>query len=201
MATKTLVSKETKTKAKQVTQKAAKAAKKGVDAGGDFVTSNPKTALYIVGGVVLVYLGYQVMKNLKKGSETVGNILDPDIDNSVDVGNLPTDGAKITVQQAKVFAQQLLDAMNHGSPFWGTDEKTILNVFNKLSPADFKLVYNVFGKKDYNGYNSPPRGILANLDRYEKRDLVYWLNSELSPNDGEVYRKVKQTLNDAGFAF
>ncbi|WP_282080873.1 hypothetical protein [Aquimarina algiphila] len=198
MATTTLVKKDTK---KDLAKKAASAAKKGIDKTGDLVKSNPKTALYVVGGVVLGFVVYRLVKTLNAGGNAVDGIFNPDIDNQVDVGDLDTNGATITAKQARVFAQQLLDAFNHKAPFWGTDEKTILEIFNQLSPANFKVVFNAFGKKDYNGYNSPPSGIFANLDSYEPRDLVYWLNSELSPSDGEVYKKVKQIVNAAGFAF
>ncbi|GAA4274963.1 hypothetical protein U6A24_12625 [Aquimarina gracilis] len=201
MGTTTLTKKETKQKAKELASKSASAAKKGINKTGDFVAKNPKTALYVVGGVVVGYLAYVLIKTLRTGADVAQNILNPDIDNSIDVGDLDTSGSRIGIQQAKIYAQQLLDAMNHGAPFWGTDEETILQVFKKITPEDFKIVYNAFGKKDYNGYNSPPTGILANLDSYQPRDLVYWLNAELSPSDGEVYRVVKQTLNDAGFAF
>jgi len=196
MATTALVKKDTKQKAKVIAKKTATAAKKGVDKTGDFVKSNPKTALYVVGGLVVGVVLYKVIKSI-----TSGDILKPDIDNQVDVGNLPTTGASITGQKARVFAQQLLDAMNHKQPLWGTDEAIILNVFNKLTPADFRMVFNAFGNKDYNGHNSPPEGPWAFLDSYEPRNLVYWLNSELSPRDGEVYRKVKETVIAAGFAF
>ena len=92
--------------------------------------------------------------------------------------------------------------MNAKQPFYGTDEASIEKVFDKLENADdFNKVYNAFGTKDYNGNNSPPSGVWAYLDSYEKRDLVYWLKSELSPSDGLVYTKVKQRVESADFTF
>lgn len=188
----------TKNKTKEVAKKASDTATKSINRTGDFVKKNPKTTLYVVGGLVGGYLLYRVVKGL---ITTTSSVFDPDIDNQVDVGDIDTSGATISIEQASIYAQQLLDAFNDKSPFWGTDEEKILEVFNRISPEDFRVIFNVFGNKDYNGYNSPPDNIFANLDSYEPRNLVYWLSEELSPNDGEVYTKVKQIVNDAGFAF
>lgn len=192
------VSKKNKTKAKEVAKKTASSAKKGLEKTGKAIVSNPKTALYVLGGAIAIYVGYRIFKTLNKGFD---NVLNPDIDDTIDVGTIDTSGATISNEQAFIFANQLLKAMNAKQPLWGTDEETILKIFKQISSQDFRVIYNVFGTKDYNGNNSPPTGIFANIDSYEPHDLVYWLNSELSPGDGEVYRLVKKTVNDAGFAF
>ena len=156
-----------------------------------------KTKLYAIGAIVGLFLVYKIFY-------TVGNIVngDSDIDDSISVGDLPTGTASFSLQQAKVYAQQLLDAMNAKQPIWGTDEAMILAVFEKFKTVDdFRLVYNVFGLKDYNGNNSPPTGVWSNLDSYEKRNLIYWLKSELSPSDEKVYNVVKQYVLNAGFAW
>lgn len=197
----TALSKNTKRKARTAINNTGQAAKKGLEKTGGFIAGNPKTALYIGIGIVGAFALYKLLRGVQKGSEIVGDVFNPDIDNSIDVGVIDASTAKISRQQAKVYARQLLDAMNHKAPFWGTDEKTILEIFKRITPGDFKLIFNEFGDKDYNGYNSPPSGILANLDSYEPRNLVYWLNAELSSGDGEVYDRVKQIVNDAGFAF
>jgi len=185
---------------KKVAQKAGNAAKKT----GQYVAKNPRTSLYIALGIGAVVLAYVL---IKKTTDKVGQIFegDPNIDDNVVItlGNLSIVSSKLTIgnDQAKIYAQQLLDAMNAKQPFYGTDEKTILEVFKKINSEDFKLIFYHFGMKDYNGHNSPPTGFWSNLDSYEKRNLVYWLNSELSPSDGQVYDLVKKTVNEAGFAF
>ncbi|WP_281990510.1 hypothetical protein [Aquimarina aggregata] len=200
MATTTRIKQNTKKKAKVLANKTANAAKKGVEKTGDFVQSNPKPVIYGVIGVGLLFVGYKLFSGISSGVE---DILNPDIDDQINVGNLPTNGSNITGQQARIYADQLLNAMNYRPLRFlrGTDEATILKVFNKLTPIDFKMVFNAFGKKDYNGFDSPQTGVLANLETYKPRDLVYWLNSELGPSDGAVYTKVKQIVNAAGFAF
>lgn len=156
-----------------------------------------KTMFYIGGGLLGVVLIYQLFSSAKSVFQG-----DQNIDDTVPVGNLPGNNATISAQQAAIFAQQLLDAMNAKEPFWGTDEPAILAVFRKLKNGDdFRLIYNAFGNKDYNGYNSPPVGVWSNLDSYEKRNLVYWLKSEISPSDGQVYDLVKKYVELAGFAF
>lgn len=174
-------------------------AKIGLEKTGEAVKKN-KTLLLIVGGVA-VYSIYKIVSNT---TSAVDDIFNPDIDNEVEGTGGSTQGASISNQQATNYAQQLLDAMNY-NPCWicyGTDEEKILAVFQRLkNTGDFIKVYNAFGKKDYNGYNSPPDGILANLDSYEPRNLVYWLKSELEPKDGDVYDIVKERVELAGFTF
>lgn len=164
-----------------------------------FIEKNKKPIL--VGGTVL--LGSFILYKVYQG---VNNFIKPAGDNHIKgTGQgLIRKNLTITEAQAKNYAQQLLDAMNQNDCWlcYGTDEKAILSVFKKIKNRDdFLLIYNAFGRKDYNGYNSPPQGILRHLDSYKPRDLVYWLKSELSSDDGEVYRLVKKTVESAGFSF
>lgn len=174
-------------------------AKVTLEKTGEKVKNN-KPLLIIVGGVAV----YSIYKIVSSTTSAVDGIFNPDIDNEVIGTGGSTAGATITNQTATNYAQQLLDAMNY-NPCWicyGTDEDKILEVFQKLkNSADFIKVYNAFGRKDYNGYNSPPDGVLANLDSYEPRNLVYWLKAELSKGDGEVYDIVKERVELAGFTF
>ena len=187
----------TKVDVKKAASKAGKAAKKGLKTAGKAAVNNPKTTLYVVGGLVALYVGYKIYKSLNSAFEG------SNIDNQVPHTGGNTTGATISNQVAANYAQQLLDAMNAKEPFYGTDEDTVEAVFDALSNgADFLKVYNAFGLKDYNGHNSPPSGFWAYLDSYEKRNLVYWLKSEISPtSDARLYNKVKQRVESAGFTF
>lgn len=161
----------------------------------DFIIAN-KTPLLVIGGAVL---GWYLIRQTRKG------LADAFSDKSENVAiNLAIDSQKTTITptQAQQFAQQLLDACNDAYPMYGTDEETIYKVFLKLQNGeDFKQVYEAFGFKNYNGYNSPPVGIFRHIDNYEPRDLVYWLKSELSPSDGKVYELVKKRVESAGWSF
>ncbi len=161
----------------------------------DFIIAY-KTPLLMVGGAVL---GWYLIKKTKTGIASVFKEQSEQV--NID---LPIDLKKTTISktQSQQFAQQLLDASNHMAPFYGTDEQTIKQVFLQLKTGeDFKLVYEAFGNKNYNGWNSPPVGIFRHLDNYQPRDLVYWLKSELEPSDGEVYTIVKSRIESAGWTF
>ncbi|MFD0862493.1 hypothetical protein ACFQ1M_09765 [Sungkyunkwania multivorans] len=182
-------------------QKVKGTAAKAVRSIGDTVVTNSLPTLYIVGGIVGAIL---IVSLVRTASKRVTGILtgDPDIDDQVEGTGGSTVGATISNQTAINFAQQLLDAMNAKQPFWGTDEDVILAVFRRIDNGqDFLKVFDAFGNKDYNGHNSPPEGFFSNLDSYEPRNLVYWLQSELGPGDGEVYDLVKERVNQAGFSF
>lgn len=187
-----------KMNAKDTINKAAKTVKNTTKKVGKNVAKNPKTALYIGLGAVVIYGVYKI----KKSIDNVG-IGDSDIDNQVSGTGGNTTGATITTQLAKNLAQQLLDAFNSKEPLYGTDEKLVASVFDKIqNGADFNLVFNAFGLKDYNGHNSPPTGVWSWLDSYEKYNLVYWLRSEISESDPyNLYEVVKNRVEQAGFTF
>jgi len=174
------------------TEKFKDTATKSINEAGDYATNNPKTIFYVVGGVAAIYLGYKL----------VDSFLPPKIDNSVSGTGGSVAGSTLTNNEAANLAQQLLDAFNAKEPFWGTDEETIIAVFGLIkNNADFWKIFNAFDDKDYNGYNSPPEGAWSWVDSYEKRNLIYWLKSEVQPGDGNVYDVVKQRLTSAGIAF
>lgn len=183
----------TKKQVRATANKLADKTKTGVKKVGKGISDNPKTALYIGLGALALYVGYKIFTK-------VNTVFDgPQIDNDVSGTGGNTNGATISDQQARNFAQQLLDAMNYKEPFWGTDEDTIERVFDALKNSqDFIKIYNIFGRKDYNGYNSPPEGVWSYLDSFEPRDLVYWLQNELSEGDGAVYTKVKSRIDGTG---
>lgn len=191
------MAKTTGNKAKEIAKKAGNVAASSAKKVGKSVAENPKTALYVAGGAIAIYVGYKIFKSINDTFN--GN----NIDNQVSGTGGNVIGATITNQVAKNYAQQLLDAMNAKEPFYGTDEATIEAVFDALlNPQDFLKVYNFFGEKDYNGHNSPPTGVWQYIDSFEKRNLVYWLKSEISPTtDARLFSKVKHRVESAGFTF
>lgn len=171
----------------------------------DQFLQNPSAFLYPAAAVLGAFLVYKIYKSATSFVKGDTNI-DDEIDGvSVNVDNSLK--ATISKQTAINYASQLLDAMNVMQPVYGTDEDTISDVFDNLkNAADFMLVFDAFGKKDYNGNNSPPTGIWSNLDSYKKQNLVHWLKSELSKSsfiffENELYEKVKKIINKAGFTF
>lgn len=162
------------------------------------VSNNPRTALYLVGGLASILILYKIGKAINN----FGNG-DTDIDDQVEGTGGNTQGATISDQTATNYAQQLLDAFNSKEPLYGTDEKTVADIFKELNNAqDFLKVHKKFGLKDYNGHNSPPTGPWSYVDSYEKRNLVYWLKSEIGVNDPyNLYNLVKNRVESAGFTF
>lgn len=97
--------------------------KKTLNKTAETVKENPKTVLYVIGGLVGIYTTYRVFKLIKTATTT------PKIDNEVSGTGGSTVGATITDQEATNYAQQLLDAFNAKEPFYGTDEEMVLSVF------------------------------------------------------------------------
>ena len=188
-------------KKSKTTSKVVKAAKSTAKKAVNVVKQNPTVAFDVVLGIAAITAVYFLIKNISNFSNRLSNG-DPNISDNVDVKPKPKPSLlSITKEQGKILAQQLLDAMNAKEPFFGTDEKTIFAIFQRINSEDFKLIFNEFGLKDYNGFNSPPTGFLSNFDSYEKRNLIYWLKNEITPSDGIVYDRVKKVVEHAGFIF
>lgn len=100
-----------------------------------------------------------------------------------------TSGAIITDTQAQSLAEDLYLAMNTAG--W-TDVEDIWRVFGKLkNEADWNKVYNKFGFRQYStlfGNDGVP-GIDG------QRDLLVWLQSELSSSEWEQLTKDFRQLN------
>lgn len=178
-------------------------AKKAVVNSGNFVADNQKPLLYLGGVIVLGIVGYKIYKGVSKG---VTNVVDDVFaEKSEDVTiNTTINNSQVTIskEQSQQFAQSLLDASNEMFPFYGTDEDAIKRVFLQLNSGDdFKMVFDAFGMKNYNGYNSPPTGWGRHFDNYAPRNLIFWLRSELAESDGEVYKIVKSRIESAGYSF
>jgi len=178
-------------------KKVVKSVKSAAKKTQNTITENPIQTVKVVGAIAGVYFIYKLVKTINKRIE------ETTIDNEVQGTGGNTTQATISNQLATNYAQQLLDAFNAKEPFYGTDEAMVESVFNKLkNGADFLRVYYAFGNKDYNGHNSPPEGFWQYLDSYEKRNLVYWLKSEISESsEPELYNQVRTRVESAGFSF
>ena len=99
---------------------------------------------------------------------------------------LSESGAGISNEQATIYSNQLFQAMQE----FGTDEDVILGIFDKITSADFKKIYNLFGRKGHIlGHNDEIFGF--------EYDLVEWLNREI----GNGYDKINRTIRGAGFQY
>lgn len=170
-----------------------KGSNKYINKAGRFLSSRGFIKILAVG--IGGYVLYKTFTGASKGfaAEPVNNvdlIVEP---------NYPQ--TTITASQAKIHAQTLLEAMDV-QPY-GTDDDRILAVFKNINAQDFKMIFNAFGMKNYNGYGSPPESwIWQQIDNFQERNLVYWLKSELSDSKKkEVYTLVKEIVEEAGFTF
>lgn len=180
---------------KQVSETAKKLAKKTADVSTSLAT-NPVT-YKILGVSVVAYLIYKTVSSLGKKIEQ--GIEGDTVHDTIDGTGGNTQGATITQAEASNYAQSLLDAMHFTEwGYAGTDEESILTVFNKIIvPQDFILIYNAFGVKSYTGYGLPTG---TWFEEWVDRDLVYWLKSELAQDD-IGYATVSSVVNEAGFSF
>lgn len=88
----------------------------------------------------------------------------------------------ISSDDANTFANLLYSAMSG----WGTDEDTILKVFEHIqNRADFVLLFNAFGQREYGTFGAP----LYSWFPGDGMNLVGWLNHELSGNTLEYCLK------------
>lgn len=157
---------------------------------GNFVGKNYKPLLYLALAGAAAFVLYRLVKKV-----TTTNLLGPKEDKLNEVG------AKITDQQAQIFATQLYDAMKG----YGTDEKTIELIFSKLSSADFVKVYNKYGTQKYTDSifgGGEPTWLGIQIGDYDDYDLVEWLRAELSETtDKNSYAAIKKVVEPAGFTF
>ncbi|CAA0214597.1 hypothetical protein [Tenacibaculum maritimum] len=173
--------------------------KNAVKTTGSFIENNKKEILYVGGAIAIAVIGYKLFKATSKGLTSAFEDKVETVKVEVAINDANT---TISKEQAQQFAKTLLTACNAMQPLYGTDEESIKSVFLKIKTGDdFKMVYEAFGMKNYNGNGSPPVGIFRHLDNYAPRDLVYWLKRELSPSDGDVYKIVKERVESADYVF
>ncbi len=201
--------KNLKMKTPAIVKKSKETARKA----GKAVVNNPKKSIYVGLGIVVLVGGYLVIRGFSSGvKKGVNTITGENLDLNIDT-NIKPNPSKTTIsrEQARIFASQLLKAFNYRKQVWltpvyGTDDDVVEEIFKKITPEDFKLIYNEFGTKDYVVHGSPQEGIAGGILDFtglsRKLDLVEWLKEEInSVTDRTLYNLIKSVVNQAGFAF
>lgn len=158
---------------------------------GNFVGKNYKPLVYLALAGAAAFVLYRLVKKI-----TTSPTLGPE------KGKLNDRGAKITDQQAQIYATQLYNSMKGV----GTDEKTIELIFGKLSSPDFVKVYNKYGTQKYSGTfltgGGEPTWLGLQIGDYSDYDLVEWLRAELDETtDKNTWASIKKVVEPAGFTF
>lgn len=173
---------------------------------GETIVTHKKPIVIIGGTIIAVVATVIVLKSLKKGTDGIFSFGSKQTGAS-DFSEQAVDGSKTTItqNQAKNYAEQLFNAMKLRGLTTGTDKAIIRQIFTKLNSDDFKMVYNAFGRRSYDG-NGSPSYIYGWLGIYDDLDLVEWLNKELdvldriSSSPDSTYNLVKAKVTAAGFA-
>lgn len=166
---------------------------------GGFIAVNKVSMLYIGGGILAVAIAIPLYKRAKK-------IFSTEVETArtfefIDEISVNTSNATITPSQAKVFSNQLVDAMSVSG---GTDESTIKSIFKKIkNKDDMNLLYKTFGVRKYSIINTGEAsgvlwGIFENAGGYVDYDLAGWLKEELGVLDWRTKKIVNEKLNLIG---
>jgi len=166
---------------------------------GGFIAVNKVSILYIGGGILAVAIAIPLYKRAKK-------IFSTEVETARTfeyIEDIPvnTSNATITTNQAKIFSNQLVDAMSVSG---GTDESTIKSIFEKIkNKDDMSLLYKTFGVRKYSIVNTGEAsgvlwGILENAGGYVDYDLAGWLKEELGILDWKTKRIVNDKLGLIG---
>lgn len=176
-------------------KKIAEGAQKALVGTGKFVQSNAMPLIYVGGAIVAIVLLRKVIKSISSFGSEDRSALRPE------EAKVDDSKASISDSQAKVYANQLFDSMNG----YGTDEDTIKGVFEKITPDDFKKVYNAFGRKPYTSTiigGGTPTSTSMWLGDYQDADLIYWMRKELSDTgDRATVTAIRAVVEPAGFVF
>jgi hypothetical protein len=162
---------------------------------GKIIKDNKVPLLWIGGATVATVLVWAIVKKWK--SNIAGESIEKGKFNVQEIDYTKT---TISPSVAKNYAEILFEAFNY---YWGTDKASIQNVFLKIKPEDFKMVYNAFGKRSYSLLNGgSPSEISIMPDTWigsTKVDLIQWLNNELEFGDSNLKALVKKVIEPAGF--
>lgn len=161
-----------KNKAKDTTEKV-----------GDFISENGTTLLVVAAVGVGGYLLYRLAANAGNLVNNVGQALDGDDGSKageMNPGGFGGSKTTITPNQASNIAAQLMVAFNY---IWGTDLDAVFNLLGGLTPADYALVSNAFGKPRYNG-------IEISTWPFPKATLSEVLAMELSTSEMKHLRQI-----------
>ncbi|MBW2998674.1 hypothetical protein KY321_04000 [Candidatus Woesearchaeota archaeon] len=168
---------------------------------GGFIATNKVSILYIGGSVLAVAIAIPLYKRIK-------NLLNFEVEKARTfdyIEDIPvnTSNATITPNQAKIFSNQLVDAMSVSS---GTDESAIKSVFEKIkNKDDMNLLYKTFGVRKYSTINTGEAsgvfgGVIENTFGYIEYDLAGWLKTELGLFDWRTKRVVNEKLGLIGIS-
>lgn len=164
---------------------------------GDFIANNKKPLLYVGGAVVIVAIGYSVVKKLQGG---IGGLLTNKSIGAKSFSPVQIDSKKSTISDevADSYSNRLFNAMAD----WGSDSDTVYEILNKLqNKDDFRKVYNSFGVRSYAGnaftVGGSPAEIAKRLGAYQNLDLIEWLNNEFGYTNPFTYALIKKTIKNA----
>jgi hypothetical protein len=164
---------------------------KFISKAGDFISNNKKPLLYIGGAIVIVAVGYSLVKKVQGG---IGSVFKDKTVGAKDFISVSVDTKKSTISDAEAnnYANQLFNAMDG----FGTNSNAIYTVLNKLqNKDDFRKVYNAFGKKSYYIDGSPTAS--AYIFGYSNLDLIEWLDKEVGYSNLLTYNLIKKTIKNA----
>lgn len=168
---------------------------KGLAKTGDYISANKKPLLYVGGAIAVVVIGYAVVKRLKGGLTGQNIIKGKFVDQQIDANK--TSISEIT---AKNYAESMFEAFNYT---WGTDKSVLNEIFSQITPEDFKMIYNAYGKRSYSDLNGgTPSGAWFAPDTWlgsRELDLIQWINKELGFGDGALKNKIRAVVQPAGF--
>lgn len=159
-----------KNTAKKTTETAKKSAK--------HLEENPKTGLYLIGGIFLAAIGFKIYKSINDVGEGISDAIigDPNSGGgNVDeiTVNIP---ATITETQAQVFASEIISAMDSWGMVNESEYQTIESVLSGRNAKDFQLISNAFG--------TPRRNPITGEEAFplmgSQLNLSQWLSIELS---------------------
>lgn len=152
-----------------------------------------KYLLATAGAGLLIYGIIKLKKKKKNTSNSSHSNASSSGSNNSNSNSNPDTSQNPEDTKAASYAILLFNAMDRV----GTDEQAIENVFNGMTPNLFKKVYEKFGRKSY------ANGIAGSSNKdWTKKDLVQWLDAELSTwFDSDLRAKIKPIINAAGYQF
>lgn len=115
------------------------------------------------------------------------------------IKNLP-DGIEpsISLHEANLIAHDLQVAMDR----YGTDNRTIKGVVERVNAADWALINNAFGYKTYSIITGAREFELFGYNWNKRHNLKTWLRSELSRYfNAKIYSRVKTLYEANGVVF
>lgn len=160
-------------------------------------TGNSLSWLAVGGGVLVLYVLYQVVKTVGKVGNTAGGLLDelqdavttdPDSGGG-NVGGGSTTipyGASINTIQAETIAAELANIMGSFGRLNERETVQILNILSGKTPIDYVMISNAFGLVRRN----PITGEVAPPLLGQQLNLTDWLTIELQPTGIQRLRQV-----------